>query len=154
MITAYFKNVKDGRLTRLPYFGYHWLLVFVGVAVIIGLGMATGGFEAAMAAGGEAMDEEAMTEAYAEAVGTGGLLTVIVAMIVLGFAGLNIGAKRLRDMGLPGWIAMFALVIASGLVDRFASDGFAGIYGVAVSLFMWLTPSNTFGQRGRDVIDA
>lgn len=111
MFKIFFGDIKDGRLARLPYLGYVVLLTLIALAVVFGIIFLVGGIERAM--GGDIQQTQAM---IMQKFGMIGVLGGAVFMSILSFANLNLAAKRLRDMGLPGWWTVLGIVVLAAVV--------------------------------------
>ena len=111
MIKTLFKDVAFGRVARLSYLGHSILLFLLLIAYMLIVVLAIGAGEHII--GGDLQQAQDQLR---------GLLTLpflIVTGIVMGllmFAGLNIMAKRIRDIGLPGWWMVLALIVLGMLL--------------------------------------
>ncbi len=138
MFKVLFGDIQTGRLLRLPYLGYSILLsalmIVFGLALAYAAGVAefliAGDFEAAQAHMSENFSLVAV------------LLFIVVSVLFL-FAGCNIMAKRLRDIGLPGWWMVLAIVILSGLVSVMVSDEASNILQTVIWIVLLLVPGNS-----------
>ena len=148
MWKAFFGELGGGRLTRLQYLGYSVLLNLILFAIVIGVTLLAGGLEQA----GD--DPAAMQRQLLERFGAVGMSLMTVLFFLLLFAGLNLMAKRLRDMGLPGWPGVLGVMIVS-LILAMAFGGGAPAGGamppamsliqLAILAFLLLVPGNAFG---------
>jgi uncharacterized membrane protein YhaH (DUF805 family) len=112
MWTVYFGEWTDGRLKRLQYFGYYVLLMFLVMLMVVGSLLLVGMTPETMQRG---MD--AMATLFVDRLGWVVILSIFVVMIIIFAAQLNIMAKRIRDMGLPAWWTILALIIVSILLN-------------------------------------
>ena len=112
MFISLFGGLKDGRLKRLPFIIYLTVLQLVLLAYVIWVGVAAGLGDIALA-GDLEQAQQRLTDFLSPAL----LLVTVVLICVLAFAHLNIIAKRIRDIGLPGWWALLAFVIFRLLVS-------------------------------------
>lgn len=108
MFKIYFSEWGEGKLQRLPYFGYHLLLIFFVVALIFAGIFAVGATENIM--GGDlAATQELLTDKF-------GIIAIFV-MVAIFFIALlgqvNILGKRIRDIGLPVLWTILGLVVVS-----------------------------------------
>jgi len=60
---------------------------------------------------------------------------------------MNIMAKRIRDIGLPGWITVFGVMILEGIVSVVISEESGSSLHTVVWLLLVLVPSNTLGKE-------
>jgi len=112
MFTTYFGEWGTGRLKRLPYFGYHVLLMVLLFAIMIAFAYSIGIAENMI--GGD------LAAAQATLLSHFGILTMIgVAIVSLGvlFAQINLLAKRIRDMGLPPVWTIAGIFITSAVLS-------------------------------------
>jgi len=140
MIDVYFGNFANGRLLRLPYFGYSVLLVFLLFGFMLGTVILMGAAENMM--GGDLADAQSM---LMETLGIPYMIILGILVFVTIIASLNIMAKRVRDIGLPGWLVVLAFIIISALISQFVSVSASNGLSTVVGLGLLLIPSNTFG---------
>jgi len=107
MWTVYFGEWTDGRLKRLPFFGYNILLMVISVAAVFGIVMLAGGMESL--GGG--------FPALVEGMGMLVAIALFVFVVMMLAASFNIMAKRFRDMGLPGWWSVAAIIVISIILE-------------------------------------
>ena len=166
MWDIYFGEWRDGRLKRLPYFGYDILLMVISIAIVFGIFMLIGGFDNNISSFASSMLE-----------GSGILMIIFIFLFVitLTIANLNIMAKRIRDMGLPGWktvlgVIVFSMIIGalfpaqqmevntavvdtadgiSGAINADASNGniVSSIMNLIIFAALVFIPSDTFGKK-------
>ncbi|BAF72746.1 DUF805 domain-containing protein [Sulfurovum sp. NBC37-1] len=108
MLKVYFGEWADGRLKRLAYLGYYFLLMVLFVAIIFGAIVAVGATEKIM--GGDILATQAMLMDHFGLAAMAGFMIFFMAMIV---AQVNILAKRIRDMGLPAVWTILGLIAIS-----------------------------------------
>ena len=112
MFKIYFGEWGSGKLQRLPYLGYHILLMVIVFAIIFGIIFAVGATESMMS--GNIADTQAML------MGKFGILAII-SIVILMFAAMlgqvNILAKRLRDMGLPVLWTILGIIVISMILN-------------------------------------
>ncbi len=111
MFNTYFGDVTSGRLLRLPFIGYFILLQVVIFALMMGAAASLGIAESLI--GGNLQETQAM---LLKNLGTPVLITMAIFALLFIFAALNLKAKRIRDMGLPGWWTLLAVWIISAVV--------------------------------------
>jgi len=139
---AIFFDVANGRLGRLAYFG-HWLLLLV-LAVL-----------AAMAVGvtfgvTEHMIQVDFKGAH-DKLGVAAIVPLVICLAAIGIATmfglLNLMAKRLRDIGLPGWSAAIGLTIVLALISGLSRELSSALHGI---LFLALVFVPTDALRTRE----
>jgi uncharacterized membrane protein YhaH (DUF805 family) len=144
MLRALFGSVTDGKLARLPFLGYWVLLAAAVVVVLLGIGAAIGVAEQMV--GGDLHSAQVK---LGETLGIPGLLLISVIFAVLLFAGANLKAKRIRDIGLPGWWTLLAILVVDlcvSLISQQAAQAFSSL----VILALLLIPGNAFsGKSGQ-----
>jgi uncharacterized membrane protein YhaH (DUF805 family) len=96
MLKTYFGEWGTGKLQRLPYFGYHILLIVLIMAIIFATIFAVGAAENFM--GGNLAETQKMLMDKFGFVAIAGIMFLIFAAML---GQVNILAKRIRDMGLP-----------------------------------------------------
>lgn len=142
MVEIYFKNFMDGRLARLQYLGYSLLLTAIAFGIIIVLVFAMGAGEHLL--GGD------LTQAQDKLRGWFALPTVVLfslGYLVLIVAGANIMAKRIRDMGLPGWWVVVAISLLVGGSTTASSEQAGGGLMTIIWIALLLIPSGAFTNR-------
>ena len=131
MFQVYFGGLTHDRLGRLGYLGY-WLLLAVFTItglLLIGLGLGlTENF-----VGGELQDAQ---QSLREEFGTPFIAALWLAGLLFLFAELNLSAKRVRHIGLPGWPvtlgASVVIVLASLLVSQNLGHGLSFVAWLAL----------------------
>jgi len=141
MIKTLFGDLSSGRLQRLPYLGWYAVLALFVLVIGFGIGASIGLAE--RAGGGEMADAQMV---ITEHLGVVGMVLIIGIFSVLLFAHLNIAAKRIRDMGLPGWLVLLGVIIAGGLIGTLAGQGIGALFNLLGLLALLLVPSNAFGK--------
>lgn len=137
MIKVLFGEVKTGRLMRLQYLGYSLLLSLLmfgfGFVVVSAIGAGeylTGG------------DLQQAQDQLRERFTLPFILVFAVMMPLFVFMGGNIMAKRIRDIGLPGWWMVLAIFVISGVVSYRVSDNVSSGVNAAIWFVLLLVPSN------------
>lgn len=142
MIKTLFKDVAFGRIARLSYLGHSILLFLLLIAYMLIVVLAVGAGEHII--GGD------LQQAQDQLRGMMTLPFLIITGIVMGlliFAGLNIMAKRIRDIGLPGWWIVLALIVLGMLLSYFVSQqAGSGLHTLAWVLLV-LIPGNAVGKQ-------
>jgi len=142
MIETFFGDIADGRLARLPYLG-HWVLLSLAVLVLLfGIGAAIGVGEQLI--GGDLQQAQAKLREWFT-LPFFVLLGLVVAVVF--FAGANLTAKRIRDIGLPGWWSVLAIALLVGIVTGTVSEQVGSSVQLAIWLALVLVPSNVFAKR-------
>lgn len=147
ILTTLFGDITRGRLARLPYFGYTVLISVTGTVIALLVGASLGLFE--QTAGG---DTAGLQQNMAEDFGTLGIILLVIFGLVMMFANLNVSAKRLRDIGLPGWIGMLVIIIISAVLSAL-SENIASVFNLIVLLCLLLIPTGTVGGRSSNLLD-
>ena len=145
MIKALFGEVKTGRLMRLQYLGYSVLLSLLmfgfGLAVVMAIGVGE------HIAGG---DLQQVQDQLREQLTLPVMLVMAVVMPLFLFIGVNIMAKRIRDIGLPGWWTVLAIFIVSGVVSYMVSDNAGSIVNTLAWVAAVLVPGNVLAKGTSD----
>jgi len=140
MLKIYFGEFSDGRLLRLPYLGYTLLMVAVFIGFVFGTIILMGAAETMMGGDLAGAQQTLMT---ALGIPYMTILGVIVLGVLVG--SLNVMAKRVRDIGLPGWMFVLGFMIVSFLVSGFISESASNGLSTIVGFGLLFIPSNTFG---------
>lgn len=144
MLKALFGDVHNGRLMRLQYVGYSLLLsllmVGFGIAIVaaIGLGEDLIGGDLQQA---QEILRERLTLPY--------MVVFAAATLLFMFVGANIMAKRIRDIGLPGWWAVLALLVLFIVLSYAVSDYVSSVLQSLVWLVLTLIPGNGLAGGSR-----
>jgi len=146
MVTILFKaflgNLKTGRMARLQYLGYSLSLgvLILGVGIAIGISIGVG----EQIIGGNLQQAQNQLREW---------LTlpffIIFGMIsvLFLFGGINIMAKRIRDIGLPGWwTTLIIIVVEIGVSFIFSGQHGSGLYSF-VLIVLLLLPTDTIVHR-------
>jgi len=141
MLNVLFGSIANGRLQRLPFLGYSLLVSVLFIVIMMGVVVAIVGAEKLV--GGDLQQAQA---AIAQSLGIPFMILLAVFMAVMFFIQANLMAKRIRDMGLPGWWMVLALVIIGGVVGGMASEQAGAVFQGIISLVLLLVPSNSFGK--------
>jgi len=140
MLQVLFGAVNDGRLARLPFLGY-WVLIWV-IAMVIAFGIGAASGMAENLAGG---DIESAPARLQDQFGIPGLLLILLIYAALLFAGLNVEAKRLRDIGLPGWWTVLGIFAVGLVIALTISQSVASGFNFLIWAALLLVPGNAFG---------
>ncbi len=112
MLKVYFGEWGNGRLQRLAYLGYYFLLMFLMFAIMFGAIMVVGATEKIM--GGDIMATQAM---FMDHFGIIAVIGIVVLMFAAMLAQINILAKRIRDMGLPAVWTILGIIVISMILN-------------------------------------
>ncbi len=112
MLKIYFGEWGSGKLQRLPYLGYHILLMVIIFAIIFGAIIAVGATGSIM--GGNIADTQAM---FMDKFGILAIIFIVVLMFAAMIGQVNILGKRLRDMGLPVLWSILGIIVLSMVLN-------------------------------------
>ena len=138
MFNGLFGSVIDGRLARLAFLGYLILIAFLVIGIGIGIAVTIGIAEQVI--GGDLQAAQAQLQ---QQFGIVAIVGIGVVFLLLAFAGLNLQAKRIRDIGLPGWWTVLGLAIAGGALSYAVSEQAASGLHSLVMLVLLLVPGKT-----------
>ena len=141
MFRGLFGDVTNGRLARLPFLGY-WVLIFV-LMIAVGIGVTVTFGAAEHLIGG---DLQSAQDQLLGQVGAPAVVAIAIVFVALAFAGLNIQAKRLRDIGLPGWWSVLGILIISSALSFGLSDEAASAFSLLVLIALLLVPTGALGR--------
>ena len=149
MLNTYFGDVTSGYLQRLPFVGYFILLQLIMIALLLGFAASLGVAENLV--GGDLQEAQTMLR---EKFGIPLIIGLAIFMALFFFATLNLEAKRIRDMGLPGWWTLLAVWIISAVIvvivnivtgsDPVISKSISSAISVIGALALIFIPSDTF----------
>ena len=134
-------EIKTGRLRRLQYLGYSLLLSLLlfgfGLAVVLAIGAGE------RIIGGDLQQaQDQLRDMFTLPV----MLVFAVIMPLFFFVGANIMAKRIRDIGLPGWWMVLAIVVTTGVVSYVVSSEASSALHTLVLVVLLLVPGDVFGR--------
>ena len=112
MLKTYFGEWGSGKLQRLPYLGYHVLLMVIVFVLIFGGIFAMGASESIM--GGDIAATQAM---LMDKFGILAMLGIFVIMFAALLGQVNILGKRIRDMGLPVFWTILGIILLSMVLN-------------------------------------
>jgi len=138
MLRQYFSDFSSGRLQRVPFAGYTFLLGLLLLIFVFGTAAMVAGMEHAI--GGNLMVAQ---DAIRTRLAMPYMIILAIFMIALFIAGTNIAAKRARDIGLPGWIFVIAIFIISVFLTWFFSQIASRPFSALVAIVLLFTPSDT-----------
>jgi len=142
MLNALFGDIKTGRLMRLQYLGYSlvlFLLFFVFIMLIV---LAIGAGEHII--GGDLHQaQEQLREWFTLPF----MLVFGIFILLLSFIGFNLMAKRIRDIGLPGWWSVLALVLLEAVISYLISQQTSSALHSLIWFFLVLIPSNALAKK-------
>lgn len=155
MLKIFFGEVVSGRLKRLPFLGYYFLLNIIIIAIVLGGVFMLGMTEQLI--GGNLQEVQAK---IAQNLGLSAVIGGAILAIAIMFASLNLVAKRVRDMGLSGWWITLATMLVLGVAgailggDGIQDPSMQNPYTQVITilqaifiLFLLLVPSNAFGRN-------
>jgi len=153
MFRAYFGELHSGRLARLPFLGFLLLLSVLFVLYGLGIAFGIGLVEQVIRSDLSAAPGELLEQIDGTALALLGPL-----LLVFGLAKTNLLAKRIRDMGLPGWWTLLVIALAgAGLGSAMHASGVPlhesypihGMISGLLTLGLLLIPSGLFHPRAR-----
>jgi uncharacterized membrane protein YhaH (DUF805 family) len=112
MLKTYFGDWGTGTLQRLPYLGYHVLLMVLIIAVIFGGLMVVGTTENIL--GGDLASTQKM---LMDKFGIVAVIATLLLVFVVMFGQINILGKRIRDMGLPVLWTILGIILISIILN-------------------------------------
>ena len=142
MTKALLGEVKTGRLMRLQYLGYSLLLSLLmfgfGLATVLAIGAGE------HIIGGDLQQaQDKLREMF-----TLPLMIVFAVVIPLSvFIAANIMAKRIRDIGLPGWWTLLVIIVLESVASYAVSNEIGSGLHTLVWIVLLLIPSDTFKKQ-------
>lgn len=146
MIKALVGDVKTGRLRRLQYLGYSLLLSLL----MLGFGFA---IVTAFGAGEHIIggDIQKAQDKLHEMFTLPFMIVFAVVSLFFLFAGANIMAKRIRDIGLPGWWLVLLIFSISVTVSYLISSEVSSGLNTLIWVLLLLVPGNVVGKGEQPV---
>lgn len=141
MFKKIFGDVAKGQLLRLPYLGYSVLLFVLLAVFMIAIGLMIGGAEQMM--GGDIQQAQ---DKLREWLTLPFMVIFSIVMAVFLFAGFNIMAKRIRNIGLPGWWSIVVIIVVGALVTAFVSQQAGSGLNTLIWLGLVLIPGKAFNK--------
>jgi uncharacterized membrane protein YhaH (DUF805 family) len=137
-----FFDVANGRIGRLSYLGHSALLLLL--FLVVGLGIAV-----AFGVTGHMLNAD-FHAAHTTVMAAAGVPFIILMIALIGaflFVSLNLTAKRVRDIGLPGWPVTICYLFAVGLVAQYLSQSVGHALNSLAFLALLLVPGGALGPR-------
>ena len=138
MIKALLGDVKTGRLMRLQYLGYSLLVYLLMLGFVFVVILAIGAGEHII--GGDLQHAQ---DKLREMFTLPAMIVFAVIMPLLLFMVANIMAKRIRDIGLPGWWSVLAIIVITGIVSYMVSNEVSNGLSTLIWVVLLLVPSNS-----------
>lgn len=117
IVDSYYSSVTNGTLGRMRFFGLFlsanaiWILLGIGIVAMIGA--------AEHLVGGDLQEAQAVLRSK---LGVPSVVALAFLGLAFFFALMNITAKRIRDIGLPGWTGVVVIIVLLGVVTQFGTD--------------------------------
>jgi uncharacterized membrane protein YhaH (DUF805 family) len=144
-----FFDVANGRIGRLSYLGHSALLLLL--FLVVGLGIAV-----AFGVTGHMLNAD-FHAAHTTVMAAAGVPFIILMVALIGaflFVSLNLTAKRVRDIGLPGWPVTIGYLFAVGLISQYLSQNVGHTLNSLAFLALLLIPAGVAGSRATDMSPA
>ena len=132
-----FGEVRTGRVKRLPLVLYITALHLSLLAFSIFVGVSAGLLEPAGSG-----DIEAAQPTLSDWLGPGSLLLTTVFFLTVTYVNFNLLAKRIRDIGLPGWTGLLGYVVVRGAISWLAGTVIGVLLDLVFILVLALVPSD------------
>jgi len=142
VLKIYFGGFKTGRINRVPYLSYSILLGAILLVFILASVLAIVGVEKLI--GGDLAITQQLVAKY---LGLPFIISLAILSITLFIAGLNITAKRARDIGLPGWVFVVGCIAVSLLIFRYISQDASLIFSAIILIGLLLAPGSIFNRQ-------
>jgi len=170
MLKIFYGEWGTGKLQRLPYLGYHLLLMVLIIAIIMGTIFTVGAAENFI--GGNLAETQKMLMDKFGFVAIAGIMVLIFAAML---GQINILGKRIRDMGLPVLLTILGIIVVSMVlnvvfppqevalsaaavqtadgsatavaVSKTTASTIVQIFDMLIFLCLLFIPSNAFGSK-------
>ncbi|MEA3546728.1 MAG: DUF805 domain-containing protein [Thermodesulfobacteriota bacterium] len=144
MFKVLFGDITNGRLMRLSYLGYSVLLALsvigFGLAIVLAIGagehLIGGNFQQA---------QDKLREWFTLP------FFIIFGLVstLFTFGGMNIMAKRIRDIGLPGWWAVLVITVLEGSISFIVSGQAGSSLHTLIGITLLLLPTNALAKMSQ-----
>ena len=75
------------------------------------------------------------------------MLVFGVFMAAVAFVGFNLMAKRLRDIGVPGWWSVLAIMVLGMIISASVSEQAGGTFHTVIWVILLFVPSNALNKK-------
>ena len=141
MFKVLFGDISNVRLMRLPYLGYSLLIDLLVIGFVFAVVLTIGAGEQII--GGNLQQAQDMLQKWFT---LPFFIVFGLFMLMFVYAGFNIMAKRIRDIGLPGWWVLLAIIVLESVVTYTVSQQAGGNSHILITVVLLLIPSNTFAK--------
>ena len=144
MFKVLFGDITTGRLMRLSYLGYSLLLALSVIGLGLAIGLAIGAGEH-LIGGNIQQAQDRLREWFT-------LPFFIVFGLVsalFAFGGMNIMAKRIRDIGLPGWWTVLVIIVLEGIISFIVSGQVSSSLHILIWIALLLLPTNALAKMSQ-----
>ncbi|OOZ42898.1 DUF805 domain-containing protein [Solemya elarraichensis gill symbiont] len=138
MFNTLFGDIRNGRLKRLPFLLHSILLWLLMLGTVLAIAVALGAAEHIIGGDLQRAQEQLMSS-----FGGVAILIFIVLVLLFVFASANLHAKRIRDIGIPGWWGVLAIFLFSTAISILLSPQIANGLGTLIWFVILLIPSDT-----------
>lgn len=145
MIKILFGEIKTGRLKRFAFLAYSLILQLIVFGTFLAIVVAIGAGEHLI--GGDLRQAQEILREWFSAPF---FFIFGLFMTLIGFAGLNLTVKRIRDTGLPGWWVLVAIFIVEIIVAIFMTQKTSANLHILLTIILLFIPSNTFIKKDAD----
>lgn len=136
MLKVLFGDITNGRLMRLSYLGYSLLLTLLVIGFGFAVVLAIGAGEQIIGGNLQQAQDKLREWFTLPFFSVFGLVSVLFV-----FAGINIMAKRVRDIGLPGWWMVLAIIVSEGIASFTVSEQASSSLHTLIWIALLLIPS-------------
>jgi len=141
MFKIFFGEIKTGRLQRLAFLGYSLLIQLLVIGFVIAIIVVIGASEQLI--GGDFQQAQETLNSWFS---VPFIIIFGLVMVLLGFAGLNLTVKRIRDTGLPGWWSILVILIVEIIVSIIISQEMSANLHVFLTVILFLIPTDIFAK--------
>lgn len=141
MLTKLFGEVTTGRLARLPYLGYSILLNVIWILGLSAVIITIGGAELFIDG-----DIQQAQQVISDRLALPFIMIFIPFILLIIYGSLNVVAKRIRDMGFPGWITLIITGILVMVISFYVSEDMSNLFGIIFALLLLFVPGSRSGS--------
>lgn len=144
MLNTLIGDIKNGRIVRLQFLGYTVMLSLILFAFVLLVIFIFGAGEHLL--GGNLKTAQDQLSGWF-ALPFILILGVLVMLFIFILASINLMAKRIRDIGLPGWWSVLIFVILEAVVSSYISQQAGSGLHILTWLLLIFVPSNALAKK-------
>lgn len=145
MIQVLFGQARSGTVKRLPFVLYVTAIHLSLLLFVIAIGVSAGLLEHAASG-----DIEKTQLALSDWLSLPTVALVVVFSLAITFANFNLVAKRIRDIGLPGWLSVLIYLIARSVLPYLVGYAIGMLLDTVFMLLLCFVTTGKFKRKTDD----